>query len=45
MYGLYILGRDNMINWLKRTFSNEKLHWTTIVSEKVLLAVIGALTM
>ena len=40
MYGLYILGRDNMINWLKRTFSNEKLHWTTIVSEKVLLAVI-----
>ena len=45
MYGLYILGRDNMINWLKKTFSNEKLHWTTIVSEKVLLAVIGALTM
>jgi len=34
-----------MINWLKKTFSNESLHWTTIVSEKVLLAVIGVLTM
>ena len=45
MYGLYIHGKDNMINWFKKTFTNEKLHWTTIVSEKLLLAVIGALTM
>ena len=34
-----------MINWFKKTFTNEKLHWTTIVSEKLLLAVIGVLTM
>ena len=34
-----------MVNWLKKTFTNEKLHWTTIVSEKLLLGVIGALTM
>ena len=45
MCGLYTRGKDNMINWLKKTFSNEKLHWTTIVSEKFLLAIIGALTM
>lgn len=34
-----------MISFLKKTFSNESLHWTTIVSEKLLLAVIGMLTM
>lgn len=45
MYGLFILGNHNMVNWLKKTFTNEKLHWTTIVSEKLLLGVIGALTM
>ena len=42
---MYTRGKDNMINWLKKTFSNEKLHWTTIVSEKFLLAIIGVLTM
>lgn len=45
MFGLYTRGKDNMINWLKKNFSNERLHWTTIVSEKFLLAIIGALTM
>lgn len=45
MCGLYIHGRGSMINWFKKTFSNESLHWTTIVSEKLLLAVIGILTM
>lgn len=45
MCGLYIHGRGSMINWLKKSFSNESLHWTTIVSEKLLLAVIGILTM
>lgn len=42
---MFILGNHNMVNWLKKTFTNEKLHWTTIVSEKLLLGVIGALTM
>ena len=45
MFGLFILGRDNMINWFKKTFTNKNLHWTTIFSEKLLLAVIGILTM
>lgn len=45
MCGLFTHGKDNMINWFKKTFTNEKLHWTTIVSEKLLLAVIGVLTM
>ena len=34
-----------MINWFKKTFTNKNLHWTTIFSEKLLLAVIGVLTM
>ena len=45
MFGLFILGKDNMINWFKKTFTNKNLHWTTIFSEKLLLAVIGILTM
>ena len=45
MFGLFILGKDNMINWFKKTFTNKNLHWTTIFSEKLLLAVIGVLTM
>lgn len=36
---------ERVKQFLKDNFVSTKLHWTTLISEKILLAVIGALTM
>lgn len=36
---------EQIKQFLKDNFVSTKLHWTTLVSEKILLAVIGGLTM
>ena len=36
---------EQIKKFLKDNFVSTKLHWTTLISEKILLAVIGALTM
>ena len=36
---------ERIKQFLKDNFVSTKLHWTTLISEKILLAVIGALTM
>ena len=36
---------ERIKQFLKDNFVSTKLHWTTLISEKILLAIIGALTM
>tara|TARA_X000001036_G_scaffold244062_1_gene227726 strand:- start:1830 stop:2249 length:420 start_codon:yes stop_codon:yes gene_type:complete len=34
-----------MFNKFEKMFSTDKLHWTTVITEKVMLAIIGILTL